>query len=86
MAHQRLRGCLRERAARPDTNDPIIRLDQIAGAGQEERRLLVHDDEHRLEPAKSTVGAPVLGELDGGALEVAAMLLELGFEAREQRK
>ena len=30
--------------------------------------------------------APVLGELDGGALQVAAVLLELGLEAREERE
>ena len=43
-------------------------------------------DQHRLEAAEHTVGAPVVRELDGRAFEVAAVLFELGFEAGEQRK
>ena len=50
------------------------------------RRLGVHDDQHRLEPPQHAIGAPVLGELDGRALEVAAVLFELGLEAGEQRE
>ena len=42
--------------------------------------------EHRLEPAQNAIAAPVLRELDGGAFEVAAILFELRFEAREQRE
>ena len=48
--------------------------------------LRVHDDQHRLEPAQHPVGPPVLGQLDGGALEVAAVLLQLRLEAREERE
>ena len=48
--------------------------------------LRVHDDEHGFEAAQHAVGAPVLRELDGRALEVAAVLLQLGLEAREQRE
>ena len=40
----------------------------------------------RLEPAQDAVGAPVLGELDRGAHQVALVLLELGLEALEQRE
>ncbi len=47
---------------------------------------LVEDDQHRLEAAQNAIGAPVLRELDGGALEIAAILLELRLEAREQRE
>ncbi len=46
----------------------------------------VGDDEHRLEPAEDAIGAPVLGQLDRRALEVAAILFELRLEAREQRE
>jgi hypothetical protein len=42
--------------------------------------------QHRLEAAQHAVGAPVLGELDGGAHQVALVLLELGLEALEQRE
>ena len=48
--------------------------------------MLVEHDQHRFETPQRAIGAPVLGQLDGRALEVAAILLELGFEAREQRK
>ena len=47
-------------------------------------RLRVHDDEHRLEAAQEAVGSPVLRQLDGRALEIAAILFELGLEAGEQ--
>ena len=42
--------------------------------------------QHRLQPAQHAVGAPVLGEFDGGAHQVALVLLELGLEALEQRE
>jgi hypothetical protein len=45
---------------------------------------VVGDGEHRLEPAQDAVGAPVLGELDGRADQVALVLVELGLEALEQ--
>ena len=46
----------------------------------------VGDEHHRLEPAQIAVGAPVLGELDAGAGELAGILLELGLEPLEQRE
>ena len=54
----------------------------------ERRKLLlrVDDDQHRFEPAQDAIRAPVLGELDGRALEIAAELLELLFEAADERK
>ena len=48
--------------------------------------LAVGHGEHRLEAAQDAVGAPVLGQLDGGARQVALVLLELGLEALEQRE
>src|SRR5258708_39581095 len=36
--------------------------------------------------AQIFVRTPVLGELDGGAAQVAVVLLELGFEAAKERK
>ena len=48
--------------------------------------LAVGDREHRLEPAQHAVGAPVLGQLDRRAHQVALVLLELGLEALEQRE
>ena len=48
--------------------------------------VAVGDGEHRLEPAQDAVGAPVLGELDRRALQLALVLVELGLEALEQRE
>jgi hypothetical protein len=46
----------------------------------------IGDAQHRLEPAQHAVGAPVLGQLHGGAGQVALVLLELALEALEQRE
>ena len=54
------------------------------GSGEQEARLPVGHDQEGLESAQDAVGAPVLAELDRGALEVAAVLFELGFELREE--
>src|SRR5258705_10631990 len=48
--------------------------------------LAVGDGEHCLEPAQDAVGAPVLGELDRRAHEVALVLVELRLEALEERE
>src|SRR5258708_6982513 len=42
--------------------------------------------EHRLEPPQDAVGAPVLRQLDRRAHQVALVLLELRFEALEERE
>ena len=44
----------------------------------------VRDEHHRFEVAQISVGAPVLGELDGRPGQLVGMLLELGFEPFEQ--
>jgi hypothetical protein len=71
-------------AIRPSADG--VWLDHVAIAGEQEHLLGVGDDEQGLELAEELVGAPVLGELDGGAAEVAAVLLELGLEAGEERE
>ena len=48
--------------------------------------LRVGHGEHRFETAQHAIGAPVLGELDRRAHQVALVLLELGLEALEQRE
>ena len=70
----------------PIADDPVVGLDEVAGARQQERRLRVEHDQHRLEPAEDAVGAPVLRQLDGRPLEVAAVLFELRLEPGEQRE
>jgi hypothetical protein len=81
------------RAPRPARTAPpepiairlVLGLDHVAVAGDDQRRLRVGDAQQRLEAAQAAVGAPVLGELDRGAREVA-VLLELALEALEQRE
>ena len=46
--------------------------------------LRVGHRHHRLEPAQIAVGAPVLGQLDAGALELVGIPLQLGFQPLEQ--
>ena len=82
-APRRARSCRRSRSpSRPSSSgwsrSPV----------PETRKLLlgVGDDHHRLELAQHAVGAPVLGELDDGALEILVELLELGLEAGEERE
>jgi hypothetical protein len=67
---QRAGGGQRVRPARPDPDHPIVGLDEVAGCPRAGNVLPVHHDEHRLEPAEDAIGAPVLGELDGRALEL----------------
>src|SRR5512134_2120599 len=85
VGDERTRSGERERAAGADRHDGFLRLDHVAVAGDDEGRLRVRDAEQRLEPAQRAIRPPVLGELDGGAREVA-VLLELALEALEQRE
>src|SRR5262249_26784886 len=39
---------------------------------------------HRLQPAKNAVGAPIFGELGGGARHAALMVLQLRLEALQK--
>ena len=73
-------------AAGADAGDARLRLQHVAGAGQNQRDLTVGDDHHGFEPAQIAVGAPVLGEFDRGAQQLAGILLELGFQPLEQRE
>ncbi len=80
---QRARGGERERAARADGGNVVLRLDHVAVTGDDEQLLLVAHEQQSLETAEVAVAAPVLREVDGGARDVAE-LLELAFEALEQ--
>jgi len=63
-----------------------IRLEGDPGAGEHEEPLAVHHHEHRLEPPQRAIRAPLLRQLDGGALELSPVLFELRLEAGEQRE
>ena len=75
----------RERAAGADRGDFVLRLDHVAVAGDDEQLLRVADQQQRFEAAQVAVRPPVLRQLDRGAREVA-VLLQLAFEALEQRE
>src|SRR5215472_7509667 len=82
---QRPGGGERVLSARADRRDVVIGLDHVAVARDDEELLRIAHQQQRLEPAQVAVRAPVLGELDGGARQVA-VLLELALEALEERK
>src|SRR5215204_1534391 len=77
----------RVRAAGADGEDAaFVGRDDVAVAGEEERALLVGDDEQRLQVAQNLVRAPLLAQFDGGTLKVAVVLFEFAFKAREERE
>src|SRR5262245_32273988 len=72
VARQRSRGGEGVRAAGPNRDNPVVWLNEVAGARQQEDRLAVGDDHHGFESPEGTVGAPVAGELHGRTFEVSA--------------
>ena len=61
-------------------------LENVAGAGNDQRRSVVGDGQHGFEPAQNSVGAPVLGQFDRRALQLSLVLVELRLEALKQRE
>ena len=85
VVEQRARRGLRVRAAGADREQPCSGSITSPLPEMISDWRVVRDDQQRLEPAQHAVRAPVLGELDRGAREVA-VLLELRLEALEQRE
>ena len=83
---QRARGGLRVRPAAADRDQAELGLDHVAVAGDDQRGLVIRHRQHRLEAAQDAVGAPVLGEFDRGAQQVALVLFQFRLEALEQRE
>ena len=69
-----------------DRGDVVFGSDHVPGAADDQRLGRVRHHEHGLEAAQHAVGAPVLGELHGGASELPPVLLQLALEALEQRE
>src|SRR5262245_52449601 len=86
VAGEGARDCEGEVAAGADGADGVLWLDDVARTGDDEGGLAVGDDEEGLEAAEQAVSAPVLGELDCGAAEVAVHLAELVLEALVERE
>src|ERR1039458_4359105 len=83
---ERRRGGGRIRASATDGGDAGVRLNHVALSADEKSLGLVGDQEQSLKLAEHLVGAPVLGQLNRGAANVAVILLQLRFEARKERK
>jgi hypothetical protein len=86
VAQQRSGGGLCICAPRADGDDAVLGLQHVARARDDQRRSVVGDREHGLEPAQDAVGAPVLGQFHRSALQLTLMLVELRLESLEQRK
>ena len=71
-------------AARADAQHAVGRLNHVAVAGDQQRVPGVDHGQQGFEPPQHAVGAPVLGQLRGGAGHVAGKVLELGLEPFEQ--
>ncbi len=84
VLHERARRGGGETSAGADGGDRLIGIDYITRPGDQKCLTLVGDDEQRFKVAQHLVGAPVFGELHGRAIEVAGVLLEFCFEAREE--
>jgi hypothetical protein len=65
-------------------DDAVLGFQHVAVAGDDQRGILVRHGQHGLEAAQHAVGAPVLGEFDGRAHQMALVFLQLGLEALEQ--
>src|SRR5438445_7055199 len=84
MCGQSARGGERIRAAAADGQNPVVRLDEISGAGDQVGPFAVGDDEERLKLPQVLVHPPVFGQLHDGPFHVAAILFELRLEAGEK--
>ena len=86
MLEERPRGGERVGPARAYGDYPVVGCDQLAASREEKLVLLVGYDEHRFEPSEGPVHAPLLDQLDGRTLQVAAILFELRLEPVEERE
>ena len=80
------RGGHRIVAAGADGRNAVIRLDDLARAGDDHQRFAAGDDQHGLQLAHGLVAAPFLRQLDGGALQIAGILLQLRLKAVTERE
>ena len=62
----------------------MLGFDHVTVAGDDQRGIFVGDCQHGFQATQGAVGAPVFGQLDSGAHQVALMFFQLAFEAFEQ--
>ena len=70
----------------PTADNTVIRLNQVAGAGNQERVPLVGHDQQRFQVPQDLVGPPILRQLDRRPGEISMGLFELALEPRKKRK
>src|SRR3984957_16156885 len=83
--HEGQRRGLREASPGADGNQIMLRFDHVAIPRYDVGAFRIRDAQQRFEPAQASVGAPVLGQFDGGTGQIA-VFLELCLEALEQRE
>ena len=76
MVQQCRRCSLGIRAAGADGDQIAVRLDDFAFAADNQNGSCVRHQESRLQAAQITVGPPVLGHLDCGLAQVAAVAIQ----------
>src|SRR5258706_13082378 len=81
--HEGQRRRLRKAAARTNGDQVMLRLDDIAGARDDISAVGIRHAEQRFQTPQAAIAAPVLGQLNGRAGQVAE-LLQLALEALEQ--
>ena len=84
MQRESLGGGLGVGASAADGGHAAVGFDDVALSAEQECLFFVADQQQGFEVAQKLIGAPVFGEFDGAAAEIAVILLELGFEAAEQ--
>ncbi len=80
------RGSHRVVSAGTDSRNAVVRLDDLARSGYDHQRFAAGDNQHRFQLTHGLVAAPFLRQLDGGALQIAGKLFQLGFKAVAERE
>jgi hypothetical protein len=84
VARQRF-GCgLGVGTSAADGGYSAVGLDHVALSAEQERLFFVADQQQSFQMAQEFIGAPIFGQLDGAASEIAVVLLEFRFETAEQ--
>src|SRR5690625_4736090 len=73
-------------SAGADSQQSLLRLNDIAITGNHENGVLVSDDQQRFEAPQHTVTAPIFGHFDRCSREIATVSLQLALEALEEGK
>ena len=70
-------------AAGTHGDQAVLGLNHVTVAGDDQGRVFVGDGKHGFQAAEGAVGAPLLGQLDSGAHQMALVFFQLAFETFE---